>query len=93
MLVSSHSFVFSVKQILRLLTVFSFRADTVSCECDCVLIQNAEMNLTELEEALQQLNQHLISEKEMQYIYHVSQRQYIYHVSQRQYIYHVSQRQ
>ena len=36
-----------------------------------VLVQNAEMNLTELEEALQQLNQHLISEKEMQYIYHV----------------------
>ena len=29
------------------------------------------MNLTELEEALQQLNTNLISEKEMQYIYHV----------------------
>ena len=35
------------------------------------LLKNAEMNLTELEEALQQLNQHLISEKELQYIYHV----------------------
>ena len=29
------------------------------------------MNLNELEDALQQINGHLISEKELQFIYHV----------------------
>lgn len=34
-------------------------------------MQDVEMNLSEIEEALQQINGHLMSEKEMQYIYHV----------------------
>ena len=29
------------------------------------------MNLTEVEEALQQINGHLVTKKELQYIYHV----------------------
>ena len=34
--------------------------------------QDVEMNLVEIEDALRQINGHLLTTKEMQYIYHVS---------------------
>ena len=34
-------------------------------------LQDVDMNLNELEEALQQINGQLMTDKEMQYVYHV----------------------
>ena len=36
------------------------------------LLQDLDMNLNELEDALQQINGQLMTDKEMQYVYHVS---------------------